>query len=711
MPALTKPNAIQKARLEQSRATWQPPGTSVQIHGRTIPGGMLYVGPRVTGLFNGRPIEPALIDPTFKARRRQEYAYPRYNAYWQLLSYHKLSPNDRAEYLDWLAAGRPENPTYEQVLLFFYGIERRIMFDARYDEQALDEIPVLLDEVDRVVAGFHTYSVSNLRTAASNLRAAGETRLPGFDPTSIDPPMSNGSWELPLAIQLALGTFAMQQRPLPPRWAYSWAACSPYAHLTTVERRCPNEFAEYFALRYHQAFGEGVLLPNRNDGSSLTYRPLSPSFQRPLQVGPREFPIIGQAVYGNAPLIDLIRGVSTDLEPFSRMVLPGRSSTPLSAYGLLPEGMPSLAANARVTPLLSALETALQHTPSVLVEKASLLSFFPEIATAPTPTQSTGISRLFQRLGFGIEPDPAAMRTPFLRAERVGIYRRDFGEGNFYENRDLSRPLALLSMWSYLAAADGPIQERTGASVCALLVSQSDLEPFEINRLQAHTAWLTQHPASLGDARRRFGVASLPSSDATARTIVAMSLIDALMTPARIKALSKIYGVIGLTSEQLHADIHRMSTQHVAPSQKAPTQIMEGDRISGFGIPAPPDPHQIDLDATMVAAVQAQTDSIAVLLHDIFASGDSGRQAEPDPGETSVEADPYIQLVHLLASRPTWSLDEFTEMAASVGLMASGAIETLNDRAIGLGLEPLLDCDEDVCDCYEPTLKELLAHV
>lgn len=706
MPAIVKPNATQRARLEQSRSAWQPPGTTVEIHGRSIPGGMLYVGSHVAGLWNGRPVEPALIDPSIKARRRQTYSYPRYNAYWQLLSYHKLSPNDRAEYLDWLAAGRPANPTYEQVMLFLFGIERRILFDARYDEQALDEIPTLLDEVDRVVGGFQTYSVSNLRIAASNLRAAGESRLPGFDPTSTEPPMSNGSWEMPLSIQLALGTFALEQRPLPPRWAYSWAVCSPYSHLNTVERRCPDEFAEYFAVKYRQTFGDGIVLPNRNYGTTLTYRPLSPSFQRPLQVGFRDLPTVGTVAHGNSALTDLVRGVSADLEPFTRMVAPGRPSTPLSAYGLLPDGMPPLSANPRVAPLTSALDTALQETPFVLVEKESLLSFFPEIATAPTPTQSTGISRLFRRLGFGIEPDPVSMRTPFLRAERVAIYRLEFGPSDYYENRDLSQLLALLSIWSYVAASDGPIAERTGTSVCQLLVEQSDLQPFEVNRLHAHSAWLSQHPASLGDARRRVGLATFSNAEATARTIVVMSLIDATMTPARIKALAKIYGVLGATSEQLHADIHRMSTQHAAP-----VQIIDGERVRGFGIPAAPDPHVVTLDTARVDAVREATDSIAVLLHGVFAANESAEASTTTPDFSASADDPYVRLLSQLSFQSIWSMADLASLAASVGLMVSGAVETLNDRAVALGLDPLLDCDDEVCDCYEPTLKELLAHV
>jgi hypothetical protein len=70
-----------------------------------------------------------------------------------------------------------------------------------------------------------------------------------------------------------------------------------------------------------------------------------------------------------------------------------------------------------------------------------------------------------------------------------------------------------------------------------------------------------------------------------------------------------------------------------------------------------------------------------------------------------------MHLLQQLATRSRWSMPELSSLAASVGLMASGAIEILNDRATDLGLEPLLDCDGEVCDCYEPTLKELLAHV
>lgn len=707
MPALVKPNATQRARLDQSRSAWQPPGTSIQIHGRTIPGGMLYVGSNVTGLYNGCPVEPALIDPKSKTRDRFRYAYPYQNNYWQTPSYHNLSPIDRAGYLDWLAAGRPsETLIYEYALLFLYGIERRIFFDARFDENALNEIPALLDEVDRIVHGFGHSSYAQLRIAAANLRAAAESRLPGFDPTALDPPMKHDGWSMPLALEIALGTFAKEHRPLPPRWAYSWAVCSPYAHLPTVERHCPDEFAEYFSIEYHRTFGEGILLPDRDYGNALTYRPMSPSFQRPIQVGIERLLALGLSSSVNSALAALVRRVSDDLAPFARAVGAYGSQTPLSAYGLLPERMAgSSVETRRMAPLTATLSTALEGRSSVLVEKASLLAFFPEVVAGPTPTQATGISNLLQRLGYGIEPDPARMRTPFLRAESVGVYRIEFGPDNYYENRDLSGEMALLGMWSYIAASDGPIHDRTAASACAILVSQADLQPFEINRLHAHAAWRAKQPANLNYAKRRFELATSIDIPTCAQTIMAMALIDTTPSPARIKALTKIYSVLGLTGDRVHADIHRVTTQ-----QRHPVQIIEGEPTAGFGIPTAPDAHAITLDSSRVATVRAETDAISTLLHGVFGDEQSGGNATATPEQASGSHDSYTRLLEQLATRPAWPMTELTALAASTGLMAAGAIETLNDRALALGLEPLLDCDGDICDCYEPTLKELLAH-
>ena len=69
--------------------------------------------------------------------------------YWP--SYSNLAPASRTAYLEWLAAGRPGGAHIGYVFLFFYGIERRVLFDATYIDEAHTDIPALIDEVERLI--------------------------------------------------------------------------------------------------------------------------------------------------------------------------------------------------------------------------------------------------------------------------------------------------------------------------------------------------------------------------------------------------------------------------------------------------------------------------------------------------------------------------------------------------------------------------------
>ena len=155
-----------------------------------------------------------------------------------------------------------------------------------------------------------------------------------------------------------------------------------------------------------------------------------------------------------------------------------------------------------------------------------------------------------------------------------------------------------------------------------------------------------------------------------------MAHIDATLTPARIKATTKVYGMLGLTSERLHADLHRISTERTPP-----TQIIEGEAVAGFGIPAAPSPGEVLLDPNRIAAVRLQTDSVSSVLHDVFTENDAVGNRNPRRPNSRTFADaPYVQLLAKLGQQPSWSMSEIAILAATVGLMAAGAIETLNDQ-------------------------------
>ncbi|GAA4232882.1 hypothetical protein GCM10022254_33980 [Actinomadura meridiana] len=86
-----------------SAVRWWGPGEACRVAGRTLPGGMLYVGADLPAV-SGRDVEPALIDPRLPA----DFGSPDWTGkdlgYWP--SYAEISPQCRAAYLRWLEGGR-----------------------------------------------------------------------------------------------------------------------------------------------------------------------------------------------------------------------------------------------------------------------------------------------------------------------------------------------------------------------------------------------------------------------------------------------------------------------------------------------------------------------------------------------------------------------------------------------------------------------------
>jgi hypothetical protein len=107
---LTANPTVPTATVGQSgKDGWVPPGVPIKVAGLTLPGGMLFVGQRLSA-GNGNDIEPALINPKLPVDlKRPDWAGTSVG-YWP--SYSDMNTRARAAYLTWLAGGRrdPEAP-------------------------------------------------------------------------------------------------------------------------------------------------------------------------------------------------------------------------------------------------------------------------------------------------------------------------------------------------------------------------------------------------------------------------------------------------------------------------------------------------------------------------------------------------------------------------------------------------------------------------
>ena len=112
---------IPSAPKKQGASRWYAPDEAVEVAGRKIAGGMIYVGTSLPCAHGTN--DSCLIDPTKPASRTGDFTASQMG-YWP--SYSNLSKEARGSYLDWLADGR-RHPEADigYVFLFFYGLERR----------------------------------------------------------------------------------------------------------------------------------------------------------------------------------------------------------------------------------------------------------------------------------------------------------------------------------------------------------------------------------------------------------------------------------------------------------------------------------------------------------------------------------------------------------------------------------------------------------
>jgi hypothetical protein len=256
---------------------WVPAGRRVQVKRYVLPDGLVYLG---SDLLSVQPtpwtlLEPSLIDPSLPILHqhpdRDGDQLP------ALLSYSVLPAACRAAYLDWLAGGRRDpGVSIGYVALFFYGIERRLLFDAGGSAQARAEQDTLVAEVERLVSiygddlGFRErvepfVQIGRLLNRPMLLGQLQPPRVP-FEPVAM------------LSLRMALGLHAALQEPLSAEWALAWLVSRSDAGLPAAAQRRPEEFRQLFLARYPGAFRAGGLRVSPGRERLQAYQPASPSF-------------------------------------------------------------------------------------------------------------------------------------------------------------------------------------------------------------------------------------------------------------------------------------------------------------------------------------------------------------------------------------------------------------------------------------------------
>lgn len=711
-PSSHDPPRPQALRVAGHAAHWLPPGVSLHLHGHEIHGGMLYVGSGLPAAAAWGGTEPALVDPRLPVERDPRATLAAEAPYWP--SYAEVTPAFRAKYLRWLAGGR-RDPGVDLgcVFLFFYGIERRILLDAETDARAAAEVPALLAEVERLLdvygedGSFGGYADSLLELASLRHGLA--------EPEAGEPPSGRTGFDLPFGLRVALGRLAAARAPIPAEWALAWLRASPLVSLRTPATRCPAEFETLFRRRYRERFGEGMVLKPNRTPLSLAYGPASASF------GGQEFRLTLDGIPDvgvlQAPL-DRLRAVAEAateaLDRYSRWVGRGGEAESLAALSLLPAELLRARVRRLVPPLVVELANALGPDGRGSLPTATLLRHWPgQKPDRLSRKEAEGLTEFLEKLGLGIAPDVRHTGINPSQSEAAAVFLLPTEAPE--PGPDLAAATLLLTLAAAVAGAD-EIARAEEEQIERHLESAYHLGPADRARLRAHLAWLRACPPGTTGLKKQVEPLPPERRAGIARALVAIAGADGHVSAAEVKMLSRLYPLLGLDAKQVYADVHALA------AGSAPVPILPADPAADYAIPRPPAgpeavpaapaPPAFVLDTARIAAIQHDTREVTRVLAAVFAGEDEAGEAPaaaveapPEPGEDA--APPagdrlpgldaaHSALVRALEDRLAWPLAEFAAVAERHGLLAAGAIETINDAAFQLCDEPLLEGHDPV---------------
>lgn len=677
-------------------AHWVPLGQQAEVHGLQLPGG-LYVGRKLSTISGTPGNDPALVDPGKPVDLNRPDLAGRGMPYWP--SYSDVPPASRGAYLRWLGLGRPAGAYIGYVFLFFYGVERRVIKDIGVSGIGREELPALLGEVARLRdlyadnGSFAAYADDFLATA----RLAAGT----IDVNELEPPKSHAGWDVPLELRLVAGAKAAAGRPLPADWALSWAYTHPDITLRTPATRCREEFDELFRVRYRQEHGDGLLIKANKTMLNLQYRPASASFAGPVALETDDVPDVTRLRAPTRKVAELASAVTAELDSFSRYVGRHGDRESARAVALLPQELQLTRSPHR---LGQVIDQVAGEGP-VLIHCAELAGVLGE--TGKLAKRDAGLlAVLLQARGIGIEPDVRYGPFNFSQFDQAVLWRDS--EPTAEPGAGFSAATVLLHLGVMVGQGDGEVSAEEQRHLEQAIERALDLPEPGRRRLSAHLRWLLAvHPGVAG-LKARIAVLSRSQRSDIARLLIALAGADGHVLAGEIEMLRKAYSLLELPLDAVHQDLHEMSSE--------PELIMRADRDTGDFAVAP----GVRLDRDRLEQVMSSTRDVADVLGAVFqedraqsATADDAESASEKPGEPVAQQSiagldgAHSALVQRLAARPSWTAGDVGQLAAELGLLAAGAIETINEAAFVVSDGALLEGDDPV-ELDGDVLKEML---
>ena len=694
-----------RCRYSDCDAYWLVRARSVALAGRTLGGG-IYFGTGLQSVHLGSP-EPALIDPRLPVDSSITDCTVRRLNYWP--SYSAAPPDARAAYLNWLDSGRKDpKADLGYVFLYFYGLERRALYDAAVSAVAKAELPEIQAEVERLLTiyggnrSFQMYGGSLLDLLKNRVVEPGLYKHP--------PPPLRASNTFALDHRIALAQCADDGSPLPAEWAYTWLLAEPTTRLRTPAVRCPEEFKRLFVQRYGEVFGTGLVLSTNKTRLKMERQPASSTFGWPSGHTLRfDLPDVTVLTAPVKKLQDIAESCYPRLEGYSRFI--GKDASRAGSFDAILELPLALWPDQyrRVVENLRKVVGEANRPAAIPFEKFK--SWFPEWQTM-TRTKLGSLARAMSEAGLGMEPDARFGGAVPDTGSSVVFFADDAASASASPSARYTAAALTLQLGAAVAMADGVPSDVEKGLMTRQLEEWLHLSESERRRLHAFMRFVLAAPTKLNGIKGKVEALDKAQRDAIGDFLTLIAQADAVVTAAEVKNLEKSFRLLGLDPQSVYSKLHVAATE--------PVTVLPAGGERGHPIPKPPRATPgtgIELDSAKIAALQKDSERVSAILGAIFAGEPVAAEPEVTPVEEEPTPAPKAGLLGLragdsafvttLLGRQHWTRAELEELADDRGFMLDGVLERINDASLDKYEKSLLE-GEDPVDVNPDVARELL---
>lgn len=715
------------------KAQWISPLEKTQnnIHGRDINYGFYYLseGDNLSGAKDNPAtvVESKDVGLPCQLDQKASNLKDETLGYWP--NYSKLSAKCRGVYLDWLASDRNNtNIPIGYVFIYFSGLEYRVITEK--ESISASEYISIYKEVIRLFTVYgDNYSFAKYSSNFINyLRALNPRLIEAYDEKY---PISNKKVRLALApnTEISVAKKIVDNEPINAELAWAWMKrCSNYNFKTPYDR-LSNEFKWLFCAIYDREHPQGIEV--RNNGSSLhmVYEPSNFALSKALFPF-RNLPNPSTFIIPLRKLTGIAERCNKQLEPMSRYI--GKkdvSKNDLEAITLLPAEIFSSVVEEEGTIVNSVkrwAEKTIENKNGVGSVKDLYLyadqDFFGHEALDTKEKRlfqksSRLLTELLELMQYGMAPDKRYHQQDMDRFEPIVLFKNHKTNG-FIPSPEFNDAKSVISLAAVIAKTNQakgdstdsqPIDmHETASSIVSSVRSRISITNEDLIPLSAYALWCLINSNSgikLSPKKDHFQV--LANDESTAEIIVNAAFSDNLFNKHRIEKADKVYAYLGADRSGLSSLIHRLQTTGQPSNSASQSTGLDFEKLKQY------ESETIE-SANILNTVFQEQDSAAAVSHVPASTLDIKENAVDQPIPITTTADErrpdsdtgnlivggldsaHSNLYSKLIKKETWTIEAVEDMCQELGLMLSGAIETINDWSFDAIDEAVIEEDDEI---------------